>query len=639
MPPADTGEPVWNGLRADDRPRSGRALPGGRATPVDPSLPSAPLRIAAVYFAIGVMWILFSDAAVEMVVAEEDQTGLFQTIKGVFYILTTAVLLYALIRRFSRRTLEQAQRLAESETRLLHLADEVPVALMVVNEGTIVQVNSGAASLLGDGSPESLVGRRMLALVSDVDSEAFAALMSVTQSTRAVKTEAAITLRSVKGTDVGVSLGISASGLGLPGSLLVCAIDLSERRLLESQLREAQKQELVGQLAAGIAHDFNNLITAVLGYSELASRSLSAGHPAVQHLRELDAAGREAAAVLGSMLTLARRDPGKREPVEVEALVDEAVRLARGMLPSGVETRVETLPGYGPMVLGDSVQLKQAILNLAANARDAMPTGGTLSFEITELKPAIQFPPQRVGAAKGRGSVRILVRDTGRGIEPEHLGHIFEPFYTTKPAGSGTGLGLAITKRIVDDHGGAIHVESTPGSGTTFAIDLPIAERATKQIRGEGELSCVVEIPSALRGEVVGLDLQGEGERRAANESIATSMRVLMVEDDPRVRSLFEAWCRKLEWRACVMADAPEFLAAFAADPSAFDLLIVDHELPSSTGLNVISSIRRHRQDVPIIYVSGGLVDAPENDPHVRLLRKPFALEQLAATAAAFRNS
>ena len=256
----------------------------GKATLADPSLSWAPLRIAAVYFAFGVLWILFSDAAVELVVAEADQTRVFQSVKGVFFILATALMLLALIRRHSRRMMVHSIRLAASEQRLLHLADEVPVALLVVSRGEIVQVNRGAADLLGDGTPESLVGKRMLSLVAPADSEAFNALMTATESTQAITTGSLRTLLSKSGAEVEVSLGISASCLGLPGSLLVCALDVSERRRLEAELRHAQKQELVGQIAAGIAHDFNNLITAILGYSELASRTLTKGHPGVQHL-------------------------------------------------------------------------------------------------------------------------------------------------------------------------------------------------------------------------------------------------------------------------------------------------------------------------------------------------------------------
>ena len=614
-------------------------MPPATHPPVGLPLRSAPLRIALIYFVVGTLWIFFSDAAVNLFVTEDHQTRLFQTLKGIFYICATTTLLYILVTRFSRTTLALNADLAASEARFRRLADEVPVALFVVSTGLIEQVNAGAAELFGDGTPGSLVGRPVLALAAPARQAQLEELLSTSASRANLLAASPMTLITRGGDEIEVDLGISATNVGRKSAILLCALDVTERNRLESQLRHAQKQEIVGQMAAGVAHDFNNLITSILGYSKLAARTLPPGHPATAHLAELEAAGEQAASVLRSMLTLARKDPPKRTPIDVTSLVDEAVRLARGMLPANVETRLE-LPRTLPSVLmGDAVQLKQALLNIASNARDAMPRGGTLSFEITEIKAPVAFPPPKADTPAPPANIRIRIRDTGDGISAENLRHVFEPFFTTKAEGVGTGLGLAITRRIINDHGGVIQVNSIPGEGTTFSIDLPTAQAVCPAVP---ELVAPV-VPADVADEhptLAGVTGRATGHAAATPHSFN---RVLIVEDDPRIRSLLEKWFAQLAWRITVTADAPIFLAEFEADPASFDLLVIDHELPSSTGDAVIRAVRRIRSDAPIIAISGGFAflapDVAARDPALRRLAKPFGFEQLTAAAASLRDS
>jgi len=388
-------------------------------------------------------------------------------------------------------------------------------------------------------------------------------------------------------------------------------------------LQQAQKEQLVGRIAAGIAHDFNNLITVILGYADLTRASLPDEASATRYLNELEAAGRQAAGVLSGMLTLARRDSTVRTPVAVGALVEDAVRLARGLLPGTIETKMELGGGADRVVMGDSVQLKQAILNLAANAGDAMPGGGTLSFEIVEVKPEIPYPPPPAGTGVGPARVRIAVHDTGGGIAVADIAHVFEPFFTTKPAGSGTGLGLAITKRIVDDHGGRIGVESHRGRGTTFTIDLPVAELAADE-PAAGAASGIAT------PERVG---RGTEDRSRSDAPLGRPLfaRALVVEDDPRVRGLLEQWFRRLAQSCVLTTDAEGFKAAFEAERGSFDLLVIDDELPTSRGRQLIADVRAIRPDVSILFISGGLTDLPAGDPQTQSLAKPFGYRELAA--------
>jgi len=600
-------------------------VPPANVQDVESPLRNAPLRIALIYLGVAALWILFSDAALENIVRENDRTRFFQTLKGLFFVSATAALLYALICRFSRRALALNAQLAASDTKLRALADEVPVALLVVSDGIIAQVNAGAARLFGDGTHASMVGRSILALGLPGRGEELASFLAAASSRVNVLAATPMTLQDLRGREVDVALGLSESCVGKAGSLLLCALDVSERNRLEAQLRHSQKQEVVGQIAAGVAHDFNNLITAILGYAELTGRTLPAGHPGAEHLRELEAAGRQAAGVLGSMLALSRKEPNRRGPVPVASLIDEAVGLVRGMLPANVETRLELPRDLKPLVMGNAVQLKQAILNIASNAKDAMPGGGTLSFEITEIKPAVTFPPRDPASTEEAGSsIRIRIRDTGSGISAENMGRVFEPFFTTKAAGVGTGLGLAITKRIIDDHGGAISVESPAGGGTTFSIELPVVAEG---VAGDVAAGVTAETIRAIGRET------GVPSARGATGFA----RVLVVEDDPRILGLLEKWFAQMEWQTTATSDAPGFLAEFERNPGGFDLLVIDHELPTSNGEDVIRAVRSLRSGTPVIAISGGYasgaIDETDLEPIVRL-RKPFGFDQLAAAVS-----
>jgi two-component system cell cycle sensor histidine kinase/response regulator CckA len=238
--------------------------------------------------------------------------------------------------------------------------------------------------------------------------------------------------------------------------------DVTEVKRLEEELRQSQKMEAIGRLASGVAHDFSSLLTAISGFTSLARRTLSPQHPAVRSLDRVDEAARQAVGVTKSLLTFSRGGGGApKSPVHLGKAVEDAARLLRRMLPANVVLGVRVGP-EDVYVHGDTTQLQQVVMNLAINARDAMPRGGTLTI-------AVQVQPDQAVR-----KVLLSVTDTGSGMSPDVQSHIFEPFYTTKPPGEGTGLGLAITHAIIKDHGGRIEVESAPGKGTTFRIVLPV---------------------------------------------------------------------------------------------------------------------------------------------------------------------
>ena len=261
-----------------------------------------------------------------------------------------------------------------------------------------------------------------------------------------------------------LALEVRATPEFVPGRHLFVLRDITERRVLEDQLRQAQKMEAVGQLAGGIAHDFNNLLTVIAGYGEIARRRIGAG-PGVNELGEIQRAAERAGELTRQLLAFARRQVLEPVPLDVN-------RVATGLAPMlsrllGETIEIAMLAGDElPPVLADRVQLEQVVINLAINARDAMPGGGTLAIE----------------TSFSDGHVRLAVSDTGSGIEPELLERIFEPFYTTKEVGLGTGLGLATVHGIVTQSGGRVDVVSSPGMGSTFTVLLPAADAALEPV-------------------------------------------------------------------------------------------------------------------------------------------------------------
>ena len=241
------------------------------------------------------------------------------------------------------------------------------------------------------------------------------------------------------------------------------ALDVTDHRVLEEQMERAQQVDSMGALAGGIAHDFNNILTAISGFAHLALGEVEPGSAAAAHLEQVAQASELGAEMTSRLLSFSRCEKPAPRRLNVDAVVLDVEVLLRGMIGTRVRL-VMDLDGALPTISADPNQLRRLLVNLAVNARDAMPTGGVLTIETRH--------------APGEGVIELTVRDTGTGMEDEVREHLFEPFFTTKPAGKGTGLGLAAVQTIVSQFGGWIEVDSEPGQGTTFSIGLPTAEAA-----------------------------------------------------------------------------------------------------------------------------------------------------------------
>jgi signal transduction histidine kinase len=365
-----------------------------------------------------------------------------------------------------------------------------------------------------------------------------------------------------------------------------------QRRSLENQLLHAQKMEVVGLLAGGIAHDFNNLLTAIFGYTEFARDTLPPGHPARESLERVTEAAEQAAGVSRALLTFSRRLPAQKSPVQIDEVVRRSLRLLERLLPATI--RLESALACPPefRIQADPTQLQQLVINLAINARDAMPQGGTLHVG-TRGRPAA--PPDAP-------HVELLVRDTGVGMSDDVRQRIFEPFFTTKPKGVGTGLGLSIIDSIVRDHGGTIAVDSAPGQGAAFTVTLPahVADAAEP-------------LPSA------GPPQRGSGEL------------IVLAEDNEHVRAILAAALENAGYRVLQVGDGAALLETLRQRGGEVRVLVTDMEMPQHSGLACVTELRRTGSRVPAILITGSVGTDLEDglDADTIVLRKPFALRTL----------
>ena len=383
-----------------------------------------------------------------------------------------------------------------------------------------------------------------------------------------------------------------------------------QRDAAEEALRQSQKMEAIGHLTGGVAHDFNNLLTVVMGNIELAQRQLENWTEGAQDRMRRTLSQAMRGAQRGAMLTqrllaFSRRQPLSPKPLDLNKLVGGLTEFLRRSLGETVE--LETVGAAGLWkVEADPVQLEAALLNLAVNARDAMPNGGKLTIETANVQLNEDYC-RRHAEVKPGPYVQIAVTDTGSGMSRQVLERAFEPFFTTKVAGQGTGLGLSQVFGFVKQSGGHITIYSEPGEGTTVKIYLP---RLFAELREE--VSVEREIPGAVPGE-----------------------RVLVVEDDEEVRLYIADLLRGLHYQVIEAADATSALAEFARGNARFDLLLTDVVLPGMNGRRLADEVVARTNGIKVLFMTGysrnAIVHHGRLDPKVEMIQKPFTEAALAA--------
>jgi PAS domain S-box-containing protein len=376
------------------------------------------------------------------------------------------------------------------------------------------------------------------------------------------------------------------------------------RKSLEAQLRQAQKMEAIGTLAGGIAHDFNNILTGILGNMELAGLELPPGHPARTFLRDALKASNRARDLVAQILLFSRRRDQQRVVTALDRVVKEALGLLRASLPSTIEFQTDIAPSC-PRVLCDATQIHQVVMNLGTNAAHAMrERGGVFTVTLGLIDADAALSSAHPQLASGR-AVCLRVRDTGCGMDAPTRERIFEPFFTTKPAGEGTGLGLAVVHGIMQNHDGAITVDSHPGMGTEFRLYFPAVET------GETE---VVNIPIQPP--------RGNGER------------ILLIDDEASIAQIGERMLNKLGYRATALTSSGQALAVYQQSPQSFDAIITDLTMPEITGVELARRVFLSRPELPVILSTGFMrsldIDHARNLGVKHFIEKPFTIQSLA---------
>ena len=384
---------------------------------------------------------------------------------------------------------------------------------------------------------------------------------------------------------------------------LVVIDDVTERKRLEEQFRQAQKMEAVGRLAAGVAHDFNNLLTAILGTTDLMIEDLPADDPDREGLLDIRGAAERAAVLTRQLLTFSRQQVVSPRMLRLNELITDLVKLLRRLLGEDVTIASALAPDCGA-VKADPGQLEQVLVNLAVNARDAMPNGGRLTIETRNVDLDADYPTERVMIPAGR-YVMLAVTDNGTGMDAQTNARIFEPFFTTKPVGKGTGLGLATVYGVVQQTGGYIWLYSELGHGTSFKIYLPRVDADGPQ--------------------------PAEEEQRAS--ALDGSETVLVAEDEEAVRLIIAKALEARGYRVLSARDGSEALE-LAAGHGGIDLLVTDVVMPDMNGRELSRCLTEARPNLRTLYLSGYTDDAMLHrgvlQEGVAFLQKPFSLGALA---------
>lgn len=382
--------------------------------------------------------------------------------------------------------------------------------------------------------------------------------------------------------------------------------DITESKRMESQLQHAQKMEAIGTLAGGIAHDFNNILQTTSGYLELLISRKEEDDPDLNYLHPMDRSMARAAELVQHLLAFSRRVKSRLRPVDLNAEVMQVHKLLSSTLPKMISIELDLADGLKP-ILADPLQIEQVIMNIALNARDAMPEGGTLSFRTESTCIDAQFCNTHVGARQG-DYVRLVIQDTGCGIDEETIEHIFEPFFTTKEMGKGTGLGLSMVYGIIKNHRGYIECKSTPGKGTAFHLYLPVISGETGRPRIESQI-----------GEDT---VWGRGET------------ILLVDDEKNLLEVGSAMLEQGGYNSLLAESGEAAIELFEREGQHIDLVILDLSMPGMGGYRCFEQLRALDPEVKIIVVSGYAV--PDKNVKKMLsfqgtafVRKPYRMSDM----------
>lgn len=491
--------------------------------------------------------------------------------------------------------------------------NHLPDAIVTLDpEHLVVDWNPGAQKMFGY-TPEEAIGRSLDQLVA-LDA---AFKEAGRKSAQLLSGKAVEPFETVRYHKDGTALNVIAAGSPIMRDDVLTGIvavytDISkqrkmedERKEYETRIQQMQKMEAIGTLAGGIAHDFNNILSGVIGYAELSLAEIPQGTPLHRNLRQILAGGRRAGDLVRQILTFSRQNERELKPLQIGPMLKEALKLLRSSLPVTIQIAKYISPEVDN-VMADPTQIHQIIMNLCTNAAQAMDADGgrlrvELAQEVLEERDVVTQPGIKPGPF-----ARISVEDTGKGIATEHIGKIFNPYFTTKKTGEGTGLGLAVVHGIVQSYRGFINVDSTPGQGTRFDVFIPTIE--TEQFL---EVAEEMDLPTGHE-------------------------HILVVDDEEVLVDVISGILAFMGYQVTTSNSSNEALVKFAAAPADFDLVLTDMTMPDLTGIQLSNRLREIRPDIPIVLCTGyshQLINRrPEELGLKAIVMKPIQTNELART-------
>lgn len=500
-----------------------------------------------------------------------------------------------------RKRAEEALRRSEADFR--SVVEDAPYGICRASvTGRLLQVNPALLRMLGYESEQELL-RKDLASDVFLHNGEYQRLTELLTRTEEVKD---IEMEWKKQDETPITVRCSGRRIndeyGAPACFEVFAEDVTEKRVLERQLRMAQKMEAIGRLSGGIAHDFNNLLGVIIGYSRVLRKALGQENELCEHAVEIEKAGQRAASMTKQLLAFSRQQVMTPAVLNLNTLVSDMEKMLPRLLGEDIEVSLSLDPKLGS-VKADQSQIEQVIMNLAVNARDAMPAGGKLKIQTANARLDQVYARTHQGSRVGN-YVLLSVTDTGTGMDTSTLAHIFEPFFTTKERGKGTGLGLATVYGIVKQSNGYIWVDSAPGKGASFQIYLPlhVGQAADEQKLNPGE------------------KLQG-------------SESILLVEDSEPLKKLAQKFLEAGGFRVLSAGSGEEAVEVAANHGGTFDLLLTDVVMPGMNGRVLAEQLLPRQPGMRVLYMSGYtdsfIAGHGVLEPGTHLLHKPFTDEVL----------